>query len=125
MKPIRHFLSRQGPYNIMPSPEWATECVTGVIAAAVEKVDEDANGAELVELWTDLVMLVKVVEDKRGVDIAVVELLEVVSGIVGAGVDWVFFPMDAVEILGEFGDEAQDIGVIVASKGFTEIKLIP
>ena len=32
-------------------------------------------------------MLVKVVEDKRGVDIAVVELLEVVSGIVGAGVD--------------------------------------
>ena len=54
-------------------------------------------------------MLVKVVEDKCGVDIAVVEILEVVTGIVGADVDCVTFPMDAVEILGEIEDEDQYI----------------
>ena len=135
----RQVLSRQGPYNIMPSPGGATECATGVIVAAVDKVDEDASGAdawlddrgtELAELREELVMLVKVVEDKCGVDIAVLEILEVASGIVGAEVDCVTFPMDAVEILGEFEDKAKDIllaaisGIGVVSKGFTKIKSI-
>ena len=34
----------------MPSPEGATECVTGVFVAAVENVDEDASREELAEL---------------------------------------------------------------------------
>ena len=54
-------------------------------------------------------MLGKVVNDKCGVDIAVVEILEVVTGIFGAEVDCVTFPLDAVEILGKFEDEAHDI----------------
>ena len=37
-------------YIFMELPEGATECATGVIAAAVENVDEDASGADA---WLD------------------------------------------------------------------------